>query len=334
MRMKMYTADTLDEARKNAFSELGDDAVILSEKKTDSGFQIRAAVNKSYSGRTVESLGSDLVPNQALNEIYNGPAIQRLRDTLSWHGVPERYIRKIVHIATKHVKTDYGSQFDSLLTAALGEFCKFSQIEPADQNLILVGPPGHGRTACLAKLIKRMPSNGPRIIPIAADLDATAGADQLRAYLEGDNKLVESANTPQRLFAILKHLDAIGQRYIIDLPAIVPFDAEDLARLSDLLAVTNAKPVLVISAEGFPEDQIDIVKRFASVGVREAIVTKLDMTQRRGGIVTALALNKVDTAFLSSTPFIGRGLVEASPESVASLFFDESERQMGLRGAA
>ena len=61
-----------------------------------------------------------------------------------------------------------------------------------------------------------------------------------------------------------------------------------MASLQDLLAVINAEPVLVISAEGHPEDLNEAASAFARCGVRRAIVTKLDVTRRRGGIVSAL----------------------------------------------
>ena len=118
------------------------------------------------------------------------------------------------------------------------------------------------------------------------------------------------------------------------MPAIIPFDQDDMASLQDLLSVIDAEPVLVISAEGHPEDLNEAARAFARCGVRRAIVTKLDVTRRRGGIVSALISAKIAFSHLAITPFIGGGLVPATPSRLAQLLTEDAPAHVALKGAA
>ena len=206
-------------------------------------------------------------------------------------------------------------------------------IAPAATGLV-VGAPGHGRTAVAAKLTRRAAVAKAEILPVAADLDGAAGGAQLAAYLELEQAQIRVTPTPENLFKLLRSTREMGQRCIIDLPAIVPFDSEDMAQLQDLLAAIDAEPVLVLSAEGHPDDLSEAARSFAKVGVKRAILTKLDVVRRRGGAVAALSTAKIAFSHLAATPFIGGGLVPAAPSRLAALLLEDAPGQVALRGAA
>ncbi|MCH2459258.1 MAG: flagellar biosynthesis protein FlhF-like protein, partial [Henriciella sp.] len=140
--------------------------------------------------------------------------------------------------------------------------------------------------------------------------------------------------TPDDLFELLRTAREDGDRCVIDLPAIVPFDREDMASLKDLIAVIDAEPVLVISAEGHPDDLADAAHAFADAGVKRAIISKLDVTRRRGGIVAALSGAGISFAQLGITPFIGGGLTPATPARLSKILLEEASADFALRGAA
>ena len=194
--------------------------------------------------------------------------------------------------------------------------------------------PGAGRTAVAAKLTRRAAVSNAELLPVAADLDGTAGGEQLAAYLAHETAQIRTSKTPEDLFALLRATKSAGQRCIIDLPAIVPFDPEDMAQLSDLLAAIDAEPVLVMSAEGHPDDLSEAARAFAKIGIRRAILTKLDVVRRRGGAVAALSTAKIAFSHLAATPFIGGGLVPAAPSRLAALLLEDAPGQVALRGAA
>lgn len=333
MRMKMFAAESLESAKAMIFAEMGDDAIILSEREVPGGVEVRAATDKLGGGmvpsesRILTRLGAAPPPR-----LVESPIRNRVRDALLWHGAPQRFAERA---ADAGVNTNHNNDPVAAIAAGLESMvtCDPLLARP-NRDILLVGAPGHGRTATAAKLTRRAAVAKSEIMPIAADLDATAGGAQLAAYLEREQDRIRSVSTPEDLFDLLKALKAEEKRCVIDLPAIVPFDEDDMVSLQDLIAVIDAEPVLVISAEGHPEDQVEAARAFARCGIRRAIVTKLDVTRRRGGIVSALSAAKISFSHLAVTPFIGGGLVPATPSRLAHLLTEDAPAHVALRGAA
>jgi flagellar biosynthesis protein FlhF len=207
-----------------------------------------------------------------------------------------------------------------------------------DRDILLVGPPGHGRTATAAKLTRRASMARAEVIPLAADLDGSGAGAQLAAYLELERDQIRVADTPDALFATLRTLRNEDRRCVIDLPAINPFEGDDLASLADLVAAIRAEPVLVLSAEGHPDDLAEAARAFQRAGVRRAILTKLDVFAFFLPLFPAIAaLTSAGIAFshLAITPFIGGGLVPAAPSRLSALLIEEARGDViALRGAA
>lgn len=331
MRMKMFSAETMDQAQAMILAEFGESAIILSERVIEGGVEVRAAIDRTQTAKLPE-------PNFGTKpEAERDFAVEslrvRLREILGWHGASNSFAELVANSAAK--LTNPSTDARSALTAALEGVVACAPI-PAlpDRNVILVGPPGAGRTATAAKLTRRAAMANHDLTPLAADFDATAGGDQLSAYLEREKHLVASASDPGELFERLAALKKAKSRCVIDLPAINPFDVEDLARLKDLLQAIDAEPILVLSAEGHPGDLDESARAFAGVGVRRAVVTKLDVVRRRGGVFAALASARLSLSHMAVTPFIGGGLVPAAPARIAALLIEDAPGQQALKGAA
>lgn len=334
MRMKMFAAESIETAKAMIFAEMGDDAVILSEREVPGGVEVRAATDKLGGGmvpsesRILSRLGAAPSPRLVENPMRN-----RVRDALLWHGAPQRFADRAADAGGTAGYADM--EATAAISAALENMITCDPIlARPTRDVLLVGAPGHGRTAVAAKLTRRAAVANTEILPVAADLDSTAGGAQLAAYLEKEQDQVRAVSNPDDLFTLLKTIRDEEKRCVIDLPAIVPFDQDDMASLQDLIAVIDAEPVLVISAEGHPEDQAEAARAFARCGIRRAIITKLDVTRRRGGIVSALAAAKISFAHLAVTPFIGGGLVPATPSRLAHLLTEDAPAHVALRGAA
>ncbi|MEO0982583.1 MAG: flagellar biosynthesis protein FlhF-like protein [Pseudomonadota bacterium] len=333
MRMKMFAADSFDAAKDMILAELGADAVILSEREVDGGVEVRAAVDRlGGAGRDMPMFLQRPEDDKAVVGL-DASLRQRLRDMLLWHGAPKRFAERL---AAAGAGQRLGPQEpEDALAAGLEAQLAFDPI-PAkpDRHILLVGPPGHGRTATAAKLTRRAAVAQTEVFPIAADFDGAAGGAQLSAYLERERAQIRIATDPDALFSMLAEAEADGSRFIIDLPAITPFDTEDMARLMGLVSAIDAEPVLIMSAEGHPEDQAELARAFAKAGVRRAILTKLDVVRRRGGAVAALAGAKIAFSHIAVTPFIGGGLVPAAPSRLATLLVEDAPGRYALRGAA
>tara|TARA_R100001244_G_scaffold7640_7_gene9935 strand:+ start:4059 stop:5111 length:1053 start_codon:yes stop_codon:yes gene_type:complete len=336
MRMKMFAAETLEAAKAMIFAEMGADAVILSEREIDGGVEVRAATDK---------LGGGVVPSEPLflreargtghGRGSENPLYSRVRDALLWHGAPKRFADRVAHEGADQNAVPGDSPEDSI-AAGLERIVTCDPIAARmERDIILVGPPGHGRTSTAAKLTRRAAVARTAILPIAADLDGTAGGAQLAAYLEQERGQIRNALTPDALFDTLRTARAAGHRCVIDLPSINAFDQDDMDSLQDLIQVVRAEPVLVMSAEGHPEDQADAARIFARAGIRRAILTKLDIARRRGGAISALSSAGIAFSHLAVTPFIGGGLVPAAPSRLAALLMEDAPGDViALKGAA
>ena len=335
MRMKMFSARTLEDARAMIHAEMGADAVILSERVVEDGVEVRAATDK---------MGGGMVPNEPLfmsrfahddapMRPQDHPLRSRVRDALSWHGAPTSFARKVADAAMARAAGETDPQAVMELGLAQIVTCQPLSVH-TERNILLVGAPGHGRTAVAAKLARRASVARAVLKPLAADLDDTGGGAQLAAFLEQERSWIHDVRTPDALFDALRGLRHEGARCVIDLPAIVPFDMDDMASLQDLIAAIDAEPVLVLSSEGHPDDQSEAVRAFARLGVKRAILTKLDVARRRGGAVAALAASGIAISHLSVTPFIGGGLVPAAASRLAALLMEDAPGQVALKGAA
>ena len=337
MRMKMFAAESFEAAKAMIFAEMGADAVILSEREIDGGVEVRAATDK---------MGGGMVPNEPLflREARGGgghgrgienPLFSRVRDALLWHGAPQRFADRVAAESAGRNGVQFTDPEDAI-AEGVSRLVACDPILPRlDRDIVLVGPPGHGRTATAAKLTRRAAVARCEVMPVAADLDGTAGGQQLAAYLELEQDQIRSVQTPDALFATLRTLRAQNRRCIIDMPAINPFDEDDMASLQDLISVIRAEPVLVLSAEGHPEDQAEAAKCYARAGVKRAILTKLDVVRRRGGSISALSSAGIAFSHLAVTPFIGGGLVPAAPSRLAALLMEDAPGDViALKGAA
>ena len=96
MRMKMFAAESLEAAKALIFAEMGDDAIILSEREVPGGVEVRAATDKLGGGMVpsigdnVSRLGAPLAPR-----LNDNPLRNRVRDALLWHGAPQRFADRV-----------------------------------------------------------------------------------------------------------------------------------------------------------------------------------------------------------------------------------------------
>jgi flagellar biosynthesis protein FlhF len=335
MRMKMFAAESFEAAKALIFAEMGADAVILSEREVDGGVEVRAATDRA--GFAKSSAQPLFLRDKNITGHGRGlenPQFARVRDALLWHGAPSRFADRVAQASsgTGTVHTEP----EAAMSDGLAQLVLCDPLSARlDTDILLVGPPGHGRTATAAKLTRRAAIARAEIIPVAADLDQTAGGDQLAAYLEMERDQIRVAQTPDAVFEILRILREEDKRAVIDLPAINPFSDEDLSNLTSLMSIIRAEPVLVLSAEGHPEDQAEAARAFARAGVRRAIITKLDVVRRRGGVISAISSAGIAFSHLAVTPFIGGGLVPAAPSRLAALLMEDASGDViALKGAA
>jgi flagellar biosynthesis protein FlhF len=254
MRVKLYRASGMREAMEQMRGDLGADALILATRRVSDGVEVTAAL--------------EAAPASAPAPI-DGPRVA----AFAHHGVPPAIARKL----------EAGP-----LPFALTAVFRFSKLQlgAGGQPLLLVGPPGGGKTLTIARLAARLVMGGIKPMVFTTD-DRRAGAvEQLGAF----TRLLGL-----KLVAIG---DAVGlQRalagrpteapVLIDAPGLDPFDPAQHDELAALAEVSGATVAMVLAAGVDPAEAADIAQAHGSAGATVLIATKLDLARRLGGVLAA-----------------------------------------------
>ena len=322
MKMKMFVGATVEEAMAQMRAEMGPDAVVLSQRDDEGRVEIRAAVERSFSTLAT--------PKFAEARPKFDETKSQLSLSLRSRGAPDGFAHLVSEAGGR---LGAGMEQVGSLSAGIEGLLTFNPLNPQpERSLFLVGPPGSGKTTAVAKIAIRLSDPEGPLEPVAADFDASGQVARLAALML--KVTVTNAISPDHLIRLVQDADDRGAKLIIDGPPFNPLDEADMKRLSDLISRMNVEPVLVLSAEGHPEDLEDNARTFAQAGCRRVILTKLDTVRRRGGAIAAISSARLSIAQLGLTPSISGGLVPASANRVAQLLLAGQPEAELLKGAA
>ncbi|MBI1360313.1 MAG: AAA family ATPase [Alphaproteobacteria bacterium] len=325
MKMKMFTAPTEKEALALVRSELGPDAVILSTatREEDGIVEVRAAVERAFNNLAT--------PKFAEAKPKFDETRSRLSTSLRWHGAPDGFVQLA---ADAGGRLGAGLDPQGALSAGLEGLLTFNPLNSRpEKSILLVGPPGCGKTTTAAKLAFELSETDSPIEAVAADFDASGQTARLAALTLKVS--VTNALTPDGLVRLVAERDDKGQRIVIDGPPFNPLDSGDMSRLTALISRINIEAILVLAADGNPMEMEDNARAFGLAGCRRVILTRLDAVRRRGGAIAAISSSRLSIAQLGMGPSVRGGLVPATSERVASLLLAEAQAEAELfKGAA
>ncbi len=305
MRLRTFTAATMSEAMGLARRQLGPDAVIVSTEEDEHG-NMRVTVAAEQSEPSTPPRESDV--------------IDRLNEALSNHGLAPALIEKIL-CAALPFETE-----DPLLALAgtLASLYGFAKIEGESRRpLLLAGPPGAGKTVSIAKLATRAVLAGQRVRLVTADTVRAGAIEQLEAFARALQVTVDRVDNAQRLAAVAASAKP-GELMLIDSPGINPHSAGDRRELASLITASGAEPVFVLPAGGDTVDTTEMARIFRDLGVTRMIVTRLDLVQRLGSVITAADTLRLSFSEAGVSPEIADGLVPFDPVLLARLLLPKT----------
>ena len=283
MRVKLYRAAGRRAALARVRAELGADALILSTRRVAEGVEITAAL-----------------------EANNGPApapvdAERLA-AFEHHRLPPSLARKLE-----------AGPLPFALTAAL-RFAKL-QLGPGDRPLLLVGPPGGGKTLTVARLAARLVMEGLRPMVISTD-DRRAGAvEQLAAFTRVLGLKLVAIGDAVALQRALK--DRQGNApVLIDAPGLDPFDPAQRDEMMALAEVAEATTALVLPGGIDAAEAADLASAHAAARATLLIATRLDIARRLGGVLAAAEAG-LAMAEAGIGPNVADGLTPLTPAFLA-----------------
>jgi flagellar biosynthesis protein FlhF len=306
MRLHTFRARTLPEAMRLLRDELGADAVIVASRELaeeGGGAEVTAAAEPP--GPDEEDLAALLTPAAA------GPILAEVKAALAFHAVPAAVAQAI----EPELERDRPADAASALAGALARAVRFEPLgAPAPgRTLAVVGPPGAGKTAVVARLAAAARLAGLPARVVCADPGRAGAFEQLTALLAPLGLAPEAAATPAQAPA-----GGGSSLTLVDTGGVNPFRAAEVAALARWLAPGGAEAVLALPAGTDAQDAVETVGRFAAVGARRCVVTRLDAARRLGGVVAAGATG-VALAEASVSPLIGKPMPPLTPGGLARL---------------
>jgi flagellar biosynthesis protein FlhF len=329
MRLRSFTAPTLAEAMQLVRDALGPDALIVSTHPGGRGGAARVTAAIESPEETLERGDSDLQLTSAAASALDSPgerAHRTIRDAFEFHGVPAVLARRLGGLAGDALAASADGEDPIVaLAAALDgrfRFAPLSDLSPRARPIIVVGPPGAGKTATVAKLATRAVLAGRRVGVISTDTVRAGAIEQLSAFTRLLELDIQVAEDPGALAdAVLATRGAGGKldQVLIDTAGVNPYDDDELASLTGFVEAAAAEVVLVLPAGGDALEAAEIGAAFATVGAKRLLTTRLDTARRLGGLLTAAEAGKFAFAEVGTTSHVAEGLAPLNPVSLARL---------------
>ena len=304
MRLRTFTGRTTMEAMGLVRAHLGPSAVIVSTQEDDRG-----------SARVTAALDDDIaLPQESAADLPHH--VDRvIAKALAFHGVAPELSELILRAARARPS-------DSPLPAlaqALGSLFRFEPVTPANPRpIMLVGPPGSGKTVTAAKLAARAVMAGQRVRLMTTDMVRAGGVGQLEAFAKILSAPFQPADSPERLAAALADGDP-DEQVIIDTSGVNPFSTGDTGELASLTACCDAEPILVFAAGGDANETVAMAEIFREFGCARLVVTRLDTVRRLGSLLSVASTLDLRFTELGVAPDIADGLLAVTPKLLARL---------------
>lgn len=313
MRIKRYTAPTMQEALERVREEMGDGALIVQTRRLRpwwrpwgkarveviAAMDPRPSSSRAPEPRAVRRVSADsrlstdaAARLQASRDARDGWTKQQATwfERLVQCDVEASLAWEIVQRASLVAKAS-GREMAEALVGQIGAAVPTMPLWERQSHprfVMLVGPTGVGKTTTLAKLAANFALiGGWQVGLVTADTFRIGAIQQLRTYAELVGLPLWVARDAEELRAICQ--GARQELVLIDTAGHSPGDQR---KLEETLALTRALPqdamvILVVPAGARQADLAEVVEAYRSLPLSGVIVTKVDETRRRGALLNA-----------------------------------------------
>lgn len=303
MRLRSFSAPTMKEAMAAVKAELGPDAVILATEQIGQAVKVTAALDR----------------DALLAAPAGGPMLDPLdaiAQALDFHRLPATLAERLAFSA-EHFLLESPRQ---ALAGALRQ--RFPNQPIAERKpmrpIMLVGLPGAGKTATLAKLLARAKIKDWPAVAITCDVVKAGAVEQLGTYTKALQVPAYRAKDADMLRRALAQAPA-DSLVVIDTVGSNPLDSGDLDHIQTLADSVKAEMVLVMAAGGCPIESGELAQLYADAGAQRLVPTRIDAARRLGGILAACEAGKFAFAEFGTSPEIASGLEYVTHERLADL---------------
>ncbi len=339
MRLKSFHGPTMTDAMRLVRGALGDDAIIVATREEDGGVRVTAAIEDATVPRAPSPADAPLAPPPREAPGAKGPRnastsstprdetdapdgtdiLETIANALTRHRVPSWLADKLMAAATQFAGDD------PLL--ALGAACdahfRFQPVtmDRAGKPLILIGPPGAGKTLSVAKFATLATLGKRAVTVVSADVERAGGMEQLAAFTRLLKlNLLEIDDAPA-LRSILQM--QVTSHVFIDTPGGNPFDPRERDLIGALASAAGGEAIVTLPAGLDPSEAIDLAGEFQTLGGKRLLVTRLDMARRLGGTLRIAAETKLPLANYAASSKVIDAPQPLNPVALARLILGQ-----------
>ena len=288
MRLKSFHGTTLTEAMRMVREALGENAIIVATRDDDNGgIRVTAAIDEVPVSKTATQ------QILSIPQAEGSGAVEKIAEALTRHQVPPALAEKLMATATQFANDDpllaLGAAFDTHF--------KFQPITD-DKLLMLVGPPGAGKTLCTAKFATRSTLAKHQPTVISTDLDRAGGMEQLAAFtrlLKLNLVEIEDCHALRDVVMMQK-----GNPVFIDTAGGNPFNPIERENLRQYISAAG-DATLVMPAGLDATEAIDLAQEFRNLGATRLMVTRLDSVKRLGSFLRIAFESRLPLANFSAS---------------------------------
>jgi flagellar biosynthesis protein FlhF len=321
MRLKTFHAKTMPEVMANVRNTMGPDAIIVQMEEGEAGVRVTAAIEATTTPPVPKNAPT---PNQSPVSYEVSHPIPPAKEfdhadvaaVLNHHALP---FETADHF-TNTIASLHAVSLNEAFAQALETVVRFSPLtDTATRPIMLVGPPGVGKTVSTAKLTADALLHEKTVHIISTDTVKAGGVQQLDHFSQLMKQSVFTADTSEELAAVVRNRNERTDLTLIDTSGTNPFDMDELKSLLKFIQSVDAEPVLVMPAGLDPIDAQEIAGIFARMGCQRFIATRLDAARRYAGLIMAARPGYLALAGISRSPFISAGLEPATPMNFSRL---------------
>jgi flagellar biosynthesis protein FlhF len=305
--------------------EMGDDAIIVSSAQASKGpgIVVTAAAEQMDLHAPMPPVTSLL----HLKNFTNHAALEPVEEVLRFHSTPPDVATKMVETA-RHLCLQ-GRDNATDVTRLMAACFQYAPL-PLDQDtytIMLVGPPGTGKTMTIAKMASQVVMEKKKPVVITTDNKRAGGVEQLSAFTTILGIELQIADNRGELWKLMRQY-ANNSRILIDTGGVNPYNHADLRELAEYIKLDRSiEPVLVAAAGSDSAEADDMVRAFAPLGVRRLLVTRIDAARRYGSILTAAYNGKLAFSHASNSSRIIGEFVTFDPATLTQLLLRYQEKE-------
>jgi flagellar biosynthesis protein FlhF len=300
---------------------LGEDAIIVATRDDEmGGVRVTAAMDDPDPAQIK-------MPAPALTE--GSEAVDTIAESLARHQVPANIAERLLATATQFANDDpvlaLGAAFDAHL-----QFLPILD-EKSSRPLMFIGPPGAGKTLCVAKFATKLTLGKKPVTVISTDTERAGGIEQLAAFtrllkaslleIEDWHALRDAVQTQKSSHSIL--IDTAGRN---------PFLEAERQHLHALIKAAGGEAILVLPAGLDASDALEMTELFRNIGAVRLLVTRLDMTKRLGSLLRVAFESRLPLANCSVSSKVTEAPQPLNPVMLAKLVLSIQGSASSIQG--